>query len=227
MNMLTRSHSDPEALEQLSWTALMGTVRPDAIHYSIIDATWHIHRLNMKILYTLSFMHGGREQVWAQEWDQLWSCPIPPHSPPLAELIFWHRECLLRPRLREGTMCPATHPENDNGMMGRWINGQFEDASGKDWLQWGAIGGHIHLRPPQSILFKVYSNISYCQAWKLEDHHMQPGPPHQGIFQAKAVNSFHSNTDPSDADPRSHPHTDTPCPCTFTRADQAWDTHLL
>jgi len=71
----------------------------------------------MKILYALSFMHGGIAQVWAENKTNVVLSHTSMFST-LTELLAGIRRNFRDPD-QEDSMCPTAHPEDDYGHDGR------------------------------------------------------------------------------------------------------------
>jgi len=162
----------------------------------------------MKILYALSFMHGGIAQVWAKNETNVVLSQTSMFST-LMELLAGIERTFRDPDQERIVHTQLHALEMMTGMMADeyMAKVQVQDAHRKNQLQQGATGGCIHPGPPSPNSFQgLLSSFITIRLGQLEDCHPKYGPPPSGIHQAEAVNPSDLNADPLDADPSHHPH---------------------
>jgi len=134
----------------------------------------------IKILYALSFMHGGIVQVWAKNETNV----VPSHSSTLstlAELLAGIKRTFGDPK-QERTAYTQLHTlKMMMGMTADEYTAKFEMLVGRTGFN--KAGGHIHLGPPSVDSFQslLPDNVT-IRLGQLEDSHVQSGLPASGIF---------------------------------------------
>jgi len=159
----------------------------------------------MKILYALSFMHGGIAQVWAKNKTNV----ILSHSSTfstLSELLAGIERTFGDPD-QERTAHAQLHAlKMMMGMMADEYMAKFEMLVGRTSFNEVELEDAFIRGLPQLILSKVYSQTSLPSGlynWKTVMCNLDPP---SDIHQTETVNLSNLNANPSDADPSHYPH---------------------
>ena len=159
MNMLTRSHSSRGAraaeLESFDGSRDKAEQFVQSIHIAAMMQLNTFMDKKMKILYALSFMHGGIAQVWAKNETNM----ILSHSSmftTLAKLLVGFERIFGDPDQERTAHAQLYALKMTMGMMADeyMAKVQVQDAHRKNQLQQGATGGCIHPGPPSPNYFQ-------------------------------------------------------------------------
>src|SRR5882724_2348710 len=114
----------------------------------------------MKILYALSFMHGGIAQVWAENETNVALSHTSMFST-LMELLAGIERTFSDPDQERTAHTQLHAPKMTMGMMADKYTAKFEMLAGRTGFNKATLEDAFTQGLPQSILFKVYSQTSF------------------------------------------------------------------